>query len=471
MSSNDGGSVMTIAQQEAIKRKASYHSVDAIPSRKSRRCIQKVNTSRLRRIKELFWDDDEVYNDNSNTSGDNRDADTNVDYDKVKDVKGKQPQHLEEKNEAKGDITKGRGIDKPSRNLILEPHKIYDHTLLGRLKLKKIHDSPRIFTIDDFLTKKEINHFRDKIKLANQHKLFQKSFVDDADERKGRTSTSNNRARKRRANDVERQSLSSTSPIACLPVDTNEAIINNEGQGKSNSRDDHDGNNKNVVGDNHSQGQGHAPQSSDSCSPLQSQSSSPPQQDKHQPQRTSTFIHFSKLSNARIAAVENRAADLLSLPNHSIEPLQLVRYQKGQFFKNHHDMGVLFEDGSVELPKKGPITAPRRIITILVYLNDFPEECGGATQFPLLDCPKGTSLSDCNDDGEGLSDINTSNDEIRKQKQKQESRLSIQPKKAMAVMWCNVTKDGMPDPRLVHCGQELVGDAIKYAVNIWACED
>lgn len=133
-------------------------------------------------------------------------------------------------------------------------------------------------------------------------------------------------------------------------------------------------------------------------------------------------------------------------------------------------MGILYEDGSVELPKKATRTAPRRIITILVYLNDFPDECGGATQFPLLEC---ANVKSCNDDGEGLSsdDVNTSDGEMRRQKQNQVSCLSIQPKKAMAVMWCNVTKDGVPDPRLVHCGQELVGDAIKYAVNIWACED
>jgi len=126
-----------------------------------------------------------------------------------------------------------------------------------------------------------------------------------------------------------------------------------------------------------------------------------------------------------------------------------VRYSRGQFFHDHHDMGMLFEDGSVELPNKTAMTPPRRLVTILVYLNDMPnDDCGGSTHFPLLN--RHENDSDIGREG-----------------------LSIRPKKNMAVVWCNIKKDGTPDERLVHRGETLHGDdtVVKYAMNIWACEE
>jgi len=128
----------------------------------------------------------------------------------------------------------------------------------------------------------------------------------------------------------------------------------------------------------------------------------------------------------------------------------LVRYSRGQYFHDHHDMGMLFEDGSVELPTKNAMTAPRRIVTILVYLNDLPNDVGGSTNFPLLEGGSNGSDTDVLLPLKGLS---------------------IRPKKNLAVIWCNVKKDGTPDERLVHRGETLNGDAVKYAMNIWACED
>jgi hypothetical protein len=149
------------------------------------------------------------------------------------------------------------------------------------------------------------------------------------------------------------------------------------------------------------------------------------------------------------------------LPNHSIEPLQLVRYSPGQYFKDHHDLGELFDDGSIDLPSKSAFSPPRRMVTILVYLNDLPQGCGGETQFPLLKMNDGRPLT-------------------------------ISPKRGTALVWCNILKNGSPDPRVVHSGQilkntivpegatsdnifesrKLQGDDItKYAINIWACEE
>ena len=339
---------LTLAEQEYLKSQG---------DRKSRRyssrhgACQKIKTktSRLRRIAELFWseeDQEEIVANNVRTLDE-----------KKKIYSEERPRTvMPQLNDDAGTRN-----DDPNDAAVSA-----EYNFGGRLRLKRIHSSPHIYTIDNFLTDMELSKMREKITIADKEKMFNKSFVDGG------------RKRKRKENNI-----------------VNELNAENDANA----------------------------------------------------QRTSTFIQFSKLSNSLIAAIERKAADLLCMPNHSIEPLQLVRYSKGQFFHDHHDMGMLFEDGSVELPNKTAMTPPRRIVTILVYLNDLPtNNCGGSTHFPLLN-----------------RDNNGSNIGVK--------GLSIRPKKNMAVVWCNVKKDGTPDERLVHRGETLYGDTVKYAMNIWACEE
>lgn len=161
--------------------------------------------------------------------------------------------------------------------------------------------------------------------------------------------------------------------------------------------------------------------------------------------RTSTFLSFAKQENAKVAALEQRAAALMGYySTDQIEPLQLVRYLPGQFFGVHHDMGDLDEDTKqVALPHKN-VLVKRRLVTIFCYLNDLPVEAGGCTYFP-----------EC-------------------------SNLKVKPKKGRAVVFCNVTKEGLPDPRTVHAGDPVVSSGheskkgessnVKYGLNIWVCE-
>lgn len=134
-----------------------------------------------------------------------------------------------------------------------------------------------------------------------------------------------------------------------------------------------------------------------------------------------------------IAKIEMRASQLFGVTTDRVEPLQVVKYLPGQFFGMHHDMGVLFEDGSVELPPR----PPRRITTIFVYLNDVDssEGQGGSTRFPLLKNVNGETLD-------------------------------IVPRKGKAVVFCNVTGDGKADVMTVHEGVK-VEKGVKYGLNIW----
>lgn len=191
-------------------------------------------------------------------------------------------------------------------------------------------------------------------------------------------------------------------------------------------------------------------------------------------QRTSKVIHFNKAHHKKIISIERRAAELLSVPTDCIEPLQLVRYQQGEYFQPHHDLGTLYDDGTVELPPSSFLFPPRRLVTIFVYINDVPEGCGGATKFPLL-LDQDTLKSHPNDGG----------------------TLQIQPKRGMALLFCNIDRLGFPEPSTVHSGEPLISipayakaskrskvenitretstldetsKAIKYGINVWACE-
>jgi len=191
-------------------------------------------------------------------------------------------------------------------------------------------------------------------------------------------------------------------------------------------------------------------------------------------QRTSKFIHFSKAHHTKIISIERRAAELLGVPTDCIEPLQLVRYQQGEYFQPHHDLGTLYDDGTVELPPSSFLFPPRRLVTIFVYINDVPEGCGGATKFPLL-----------------------SEQDVLKSHLKDGGTLQIQPKRGMALLFCNIDRLGFPEPSTVHSGEPLISlsayskagkrskvesipretspiheesKTIKYGINIWACE-
>jgi hypothetical protein len=167
--------------------------------------------------------------------------------------------------------------------------------------------------------------------------------------------------------------------------------------------------------------------------------------------RTSTFYSFGKLHDARIAALERRIATLLGCWVHQIEPLQLVRYEPGQFFGIHHDMGDLLDDDTVMLPHKD-VMYKRRLVTFFCYLNSLEPHQGGATYFPHC------------------------------------SHLRVTPQRGRAVLWSNVTAEGQPDARTIHAGEVVIDhrpprskrtarDAkpppvvVKYGLNIWICEE
>lgn len=124
--------------------------------------------------------------------------------------------------------------------------------------------------------------------------------------------------------------------------------------------------------------------------------------------RTSYSCQLEPCQTEMLKNVENRLAALAEMDVQNLEPLNMVRYAPGQFFKLHHD-------GRFR-PK-----------TVFLYLNDLPADDGGETLFPKLG-------------------------------------IKIVPKRGCAVIWSNILGPQQEDRRLVHQGLPPKS-GIKYGVN------
>ena len=86
------------------------------------------------------------------------------------------------------------------------------------------------------------------------------------------------------------------------------------------------------------------------------------------------------LANPTVRAVEDRVSTLLGIPMENAEPMQVLRYETGQFYKVHHDQN------SPRASAWGP-----RMFTVFLYIGDESSYEGGETHFPRLNLtiPKG----------------------------------------------------------------------------------
>ena len=134
--------------------------------------------------------------------------------------------------------------------------------------------------------------------------------------------------------------------------------------------------------------------------------------------RTSYSANLKKSETPLVESLEERVTIFSGSGVSNIEPLQMVKYSPGQFYKDHYDY---FPTKSI-CGKSG-----QRYLTIFVYLNDDFE--GGSTNFPKL-------------------------------------KLDIKPKQGTALMFWNTDMTGKVDKLLLHSGKP-VNNGTKYGLNIW----
>lgn len=117
-----------------------------------------------------------------------------------------------------------------------------------------------------------------------------------------------------------------------------------------------------------------------------------------------------------------RISTLFNVEEPHVEPLQVLRYYPGEFYRTHHDHGQYYG-----------VETERRLHTLLIFLSDVPEKDGGGhTAFPLLG-------------------------------------LKVLPKKGDAILWTNVNADGAAEELALH-EAIAANSSVKYACNIWIAE-
>ncbi|KAI3934669.1 hypothetical protein MKX01_012209 [Papaver californicum] len=150
--------------------------------------------------------------------------------------------------------------------------------------------------------------------------------------------------------------------------------------------------------------------------------------------RTSLGIFLSKKEsmNPIVQAIEKRISVYSQVPVENGEVIQVLRYEKNQFFRLHHDY---FSDTS-NLKQAGG----QRIATMLMYLSD--NVVGGETYFPKA----GTGKCSCAG--------------------KIVKGSSVKPIKGDAVLFWSMGLDGKEDPSSIHAGCEVLSGE-KWSATKW----
>mmetsp|Transcript_46737 Transcript_46737/g.89263 ORF Transcript_46737/g.89263 Transcript_46737/m.89263 type:complete len:276 (-) Transcript_46737:531-1358(-) len=145
------------------------------------------------------------------------------------------------------------------------------------------------------------------------------------------------------------------------------------------------------------------------------------------------FLTHEDRNSGHLARIEKRLAFLTMLPPENGEAIQILRYEKAQYYRPHHDF---FAD---EFNKK---RGGQRICTVLMYLST-PEE-GGETVFPQAGGPD----SRCKCGGKDARGV------------------SVEPRKGRAVIFWSQTPEGKEDPKSLHGSCDVVS-GVKWSATKW----
>eukprot|EP00928_Gymnodinium_smaydae_P064333 TRINITY_DN47693_c0_g1_i1.p1 TRINITY_DN47693_c0_g1~~TRINITY_DN47693_c0_g1_i1.p1 ORF type:complete len:278 (-),score=45.77 TRINITY_DN47693_c0_g1_i1:204-986(-) len=124
--------------------------------------------------------------------------------------------------------------------------------------------------------------------------------------------------------------------------------------------------------------------------------------------RTSMSCFLNWTESEVVDRISARVASVTGYGLEYVEPLVVVRYEPGQYFKLHHDGAM-------------------RHATVFLYLNDLPEGAEGQTMFPQLG-------------------------------------FQVSPAARTAVKWYNRRPDGSADERLNHEAKPVT-KGVKYGIN------
>lgn len=139
--------------------------------------------------------------------------------------------------------------------------------------------------------------------------------------------------------------------------------------------------------------------------------------------RTSSSTMFQRAETDLLATIEKRLAALANWPVEKGEGIQVLRYEKGEFYIPHFDWFNPDLPGHSKRLERGG----QRVGTFVLYLSDVEE--GGSTSFPKLD-------------------------------------IEVRPHRGMVVFFTDIEKGGQPDPLTYH-GADPVIRGVKWVATKW----
>ena len=367
----------------------------------------------------------------------------------------------------------------------------------GSCKMQQVYTSPNIYVMDDFLTKSELEYFAKKTIHAKQHALFEQSFVD--------ATTIND-------NDQTPTDTHEETPV--VAKEDVETTDNNSSTPSSSNANNNDNNNNTNN-------------SYQSCINGQQRTST------FLSFNANHDAKIAKLERkaAELLGTMNANIEPLQLVQYQQHQYFRVHHDLAEY-QDDDDESDGDTDTSDIHRNKSTSTLPsislppktwyskRRVVTIFCYLNDV--EQGGQTGFPLCKITKqirkrkdSPTIWDveihhkqkqqpCRDETVNVSQddsspcppqpaadetIEPSDQDIDSERQGNdrdddddddddddfenvvvEDYLKVTPKPGRAVVFCNINRQGQPDPRTVHAGMPVL-KGVKYGLNIWICED
>ncbi|KAK1772161.1 2OG-Fe(II) oxygenase superfamily protein [Phialemonium atrogriseum] len=158
-----------------------------------------------------------------------------------------------------------------------------------------------------------------------------------------------------------------------------------------------------------------------------------------------------------VRCIEERALLFqgLDTPRTHLEPLQLVKYGRGEHFHFHTDW---FPNPEHARPDAGG----NRLSSFFVYVRVDPGTTGGGTNFPAVDAPAGNgngSSSSSRWCEAGFVDCDEPWD----------AGVTFRPVEGNAVFWRNLLPGGGGDDRTLHAGLPVTSGG-KIGMNIWTRE-
>jgi len=181
---------------------------------------------------------------------------------------------------------------------------------------------------------------------------------------------------------------------------------------------------------------------------------------KHSSFRTSRQTWLDNNIDRVVGKLDARTARLTRIPASHNEPVQLLRYDDGQYYHSHMDWVEL------ELyPDQKHIWIDYhfghedRLATVFWYLNDVEE--GGETIFPKhgqpicdIDSRGGLGVRQC----DGAQDPDMSSCEVG---------LKVPPRRGTAILWYNFHPSGRGDRNALHAGCPVGANLTKWSANKW----